>query len=257
MAAYLQTAGCWAVSGDIRQPQPPGGGGGVGQSAGRPLSHCALPSRSATVYHSEGGGTSRTGPPDHFPHQRRTSTLRELVDEMHKHTHMYTIATSRWIWYFMFHVFSVLPFWCNVRQCYWENLMTWIDLWGARLTARQYFTIPLMLQQYVMAPSILKTPTSDLWTTHTAATVQHFFFFTPVKINQFPAIFLGIVYLLCSTMDIYFKSRLILLQFSCNKYPNTARFFIVNFQSHLAFMLLKICKVMWWILASSPVCCTH
>lgn len=87
MAAYLQTAGCWAVSGDIRQPQPPGGGGGVGQPAGRPLSHCALPSRSATVYHSEGGGTSRTGPPDHFPHQRRTSTLRELVGEMHKHTH--------------------------------------------------------------------------------------------------------------------------------------------------------------------------
>lgn len=86
ISAYLRTAGCWAVSGGVRQPEPPGSGGGAGRPARRPPWRCAPPSRSATACHSEGRGTSRTGPPDRFPRRRRKSPLREL-GATHTHTH--------------------------------------------------------------------------------------------------------------------------------------------------------------------------
>lgn len=91
---YLQTADCWAVSEGVHQAEPPGSGGGAGRPVGRPPSRCALPSRDATACHSEGGGTSRTGSPDRFPHQRRKSQLRELGGQggqcTHTHRKKYT-----------------------------------------------------------------------------------------------------------------------------------------------------------------------
>lgn len=41
--------------------------------------------------------------------------------------------------FFFFMFFSILPFWCNVIQCCWENLMTWIDLWGGSADSSSIF----------------------------------------------------------------------------------------------------------------------
>lgn len=119
---HPQRAGCWVVSADIPLPEPPWSGGEARQPAGRLLSRCALPSRSATADHSGGGGTSWTRLPGRFPHQRRKSPWTELGGE---HTGMFCWRSGQTecesVFFFLL-LAAVILFWCNVIQCCWEKV---------------------------------------------------------------------------------------------------------------------------------------
>lgn len=126
---HPQRAGCWVVSADIPLPEPPWSGGEARQPAGRLLSRCALPSRSATADHSGGGGTSWTRLPGRFPHQRRKSPWTELGGE---HTGMFCWRSGQT------ECESVFFFFCSPLSSFsdamWYNAagkkwMTWKDLW--------------------------------------------------------------------------------------------------------------------------------